>query len=75
MLAGCVGIGAGRTVTPIDALCFEYPPLPTTVIVYAPGEPLHESVVVSEPPVERLFGETEQETPLEDEVTERLTIA
>ena len=45
------------------------------MIVYVPGEPLHESVDVSGPPIVRLFGETEQETPLVDGVADRLTVA
>jgi hypothetical protein len=42
--------------------------------VYVPGEPLHDRVDVSEPPIERLFVEKEQEMPLAD-VAESLTVA
>ena len=74
MLAGRAGIGAALRVTVTDVLCTEYPPFPSTVTVYVPGEPLHESVDVSEPPIERLLGETEQDKPLADVVVERLTV-
>ena len=62
--------------TVIGVLCLEYPPLPSTMTEYVPGEPLHESVDLSDPPpIGRLFGETEQEITLLDVVAVRLTVA
>jgi hypothetical protein len=73
LLAGWVGLGSALTTKVIAVLCVEYPPLPSTVTVYVPAEPLHERVDLSEPPITRLFVENEQEIPAAT-VAERPTV-
>ena len=61
--------------TETDALWIEYPPFPSIVTVYVPGEPVQERVDVSDPPFARLFEEREQVILDEDGVAVSLTVA
>ena len=61
--------------TETDALWIEYPPFPSIVTVYVPGEPVQERVDVSDPPFARLFEEKEHVILDEDGVAVSLTVA
>ncbi len=61
--------------TETDALWIEYPPFPSIMTVYVPGEPVQERVDVSDPPFARLFEEREQVILDEDGVAVSLTVA
>ena len=61
--------------TETDALWIEYPPFPSIVTVYVPGEPVQDRADVSAPPFARLFEEREQVILDEDGVAVSLTVA